>query len=91
MAQEQITVAFQVPKATANKMEQIHKWKDADNIWDINHYAKLLFLEGFNRDEAAKKAYDEQKKAEKEAEKLRKEEAKRREQQASSVPSEMND
>ena len=91
MAQDLVTVAFQVPKATANKMEQIRKWKDADKIWDINHYARLTFLEGFNRDETAKKAYDEKVKAEKEAEKRRKEEAKRREEQANSVDTEMND
>ena len=32
MPQDLVTVSFQVPKATANKMETIRKWKDADNI-----------------------------------------------------------
>ena len=88
-----VTITFEVSKTTANRMEAICKWKDPEeeNIWNINHYAKRRFLDGFKEDDAAKTAYDKKVKAEKEAEKRRKEEAKRREEQANSVPSDLLD
>ena len=89
---EKMIISFEVSKTTANRMEAIRKWKDPEQekIWDINHYAKRRFLEGFKEDDAAKTAYDKKVKAEKEAEKRRKEEEKRRKEQEEAMLLEPN-
>ena len=71
MAQNDVNISFTVTKAQASKMEAIRKWLDPNGemIWDINHYAKKKFLDGFNQDIAKKKTQDEQKKAERELKK----------------------
>ena len=77
---EDVTISFQVPPKTAKRMEALRKWIDQGEgtIWDINHYAKRKFLDGFNADDAAKKEFDEEAKAAREAEKRRREAEKER-------------